>query len=67
MRTFTDSVGVQSVLTWLEGLGWRVTNGLAVAPSGLVAERARDRLAVPALARDCAERLQAAGRWNIES
>jgi type I restriction enzyme, R subunit len=36
---FTESVVEQAALAWLEGLGWRVTHGLEIAPGETGAER----------------------------
>ena len=40
MTAFTESVVEQAALAWLEGLGWRVTHGLEIAPGEAGAERA---------------------------
>jgi type I restriction enzyme, R subunit len=39
-RGFTESVVEEAALAWLESLGWRVTQGLEIAPGELGAERA---------------------------
>jgi len=64
---FTESVVELAILAWFERPGWRVTHGLEIAPGDARAERPENGLIVPALVRDCAERLQAASRLNIES
>ena len=64
---FTESVVEQVALAWFENVSWQVTHGIEFALGEPGAERTGDGLAVPALVRDCAERLQAASRWNIES
>ena len=40
MTTFTESELEAAALEWLEGLGWRVTHGLNIAPHADGAERA---------------------------
>jgi type I restriction enzyme R subunit len=36
---FTESVVDEAALAWLESLGWRVTEGLEIAPGKSAAER----------------------------
>jgi type I restriction enzyme R subunit len=36
---FTESVVEQAALAWLEGAGWSVRNGAAIAPGESKAER----------------------------
>lgn len=39
MSTFTESVVEEAALAWLEGAGWQVRNGAAIAPGEPAAER----------------------------
>lgn len=63
----TESVVEQAALAWLESLGWRVLNGLEVAPGEAGAERTKDGLVVPAPVKSSPERFRATSRWKIGS